>query len=84
MTNELANKVYDVLVEEAGMPNTENSRKLYCDLLSEGWNFALDDDRSLFCKPNGSGGFIVYATLETPERREIIERTNKRLAELVE
>jgi hypothetical protein len=95
--NELANKVYDVLVEEAGATEEGSTGRT---MFLNSW--PITEYR--FCGALGGGGKIryqngwpnlrtqrrerwyvtCYSEDETPERREIIERTNKRLAELVE
>ena len=86
ITTELADKIWDILVEDCGAIETER----------EGFIHAAKTTKNLeyrFCGKLGFGGKIYletppriscYSEDRTKERDEIIQKTNKKLSELYE
>ena len=98
MTPELRNAIYDVLVEEAGAPDDRDARKAFSDTIDRDgdWYFmgrrkagAMYEYDPLFIRYSGLRGQEFHLQLQvgselTEVQANMIQRTNKRLAELME
>lgn len=86
MTPDTLNKIYDILVEEAGAP--EYKRAEFCKVFPKQSFFIkrggldLEDFAEWIVRFISTGNTVLVSEDETPERQAIITKTNARLAEL--
>lgn len=87
LTAEQANAIFDILVQECGVRDDEYSRADFVmaqvsEYIRE-WRFSGNlEFGGKFRRDNGRLYVNCYREHETPERLEIIEKANKRLAAL--
>lgn len=89
MNDDLKNAIYDILVEEAGA--WEKSRQRFIDNWPTYYNEpgireTLGTSAAIWYQPNSTPPLFVTTNRidSSPEREAIIQKTNARLAELME
>lgn len=87
LTIEIANKIYDILVKEAGAPECYRDNFVYVESKENCHEYRFQGDLGFggkFWNDDNKWYVACYAEDETPERLKIIETTNKELQDFIE